>query len=271
MRCLREWLMTGFAFVGLVAVTALTVWAQPPGPPREQGGPPQGQPPGPRGGQPPGPPPGGVGGPGFGFGFGGLADLARRSDVRKELELLDDQIQKLDKLNETRGERMRQMFSGMEDVPREQRFEKMRELGQKEQQQTERELEQILLPHQMRRLKQLELQTRSRGGVQALLGDRAAEELGLSPEQKEKLQKRAAELEEQLRQKTAELRKQNQDELLRLLTPQQRAKWKDLVGDPFEFQRLEPPRPGGPGGGRGGSQGGGPGGGSGGGPQRPPR
>lgn len=239
MRCLRNWLMTGIALAGCVALTALSAQAQgqSPGP---RGGPPrgqaQGQPPGPWGGAP-----GGFGG----FGFGGLADLVRREDVRKELELLEDQTQKLDKLNESRGERMRQLFSGMEDTPREQRFEKMRELMQKEQQQTEKELSQILLPHQMKRLKQLEVQTRS-FGRQALLSDRTAEELGLTAEQKEKLQKKADELDEQLRKKTAELRKQNQEELVRLLTPQQQAKWKDLVGDPFEFQRTEF-RPGGPG------------------------
>jgi hypothetical protein len=173
-------------------------------------------------------------------------DLVRRTDVRKELELLDEQVQKLDKLEQGRGERMRQTFSGLEDVPREQRFEKMRELMRKEQQQTEKDIGQILLPHQMKRLKQLEVQNRSRGGGQALLSERTGEELGLTTEQKESLRKKAAELEEQIRKKLTEMRKQAQDEMLQLLTPAQRAKWKEMVGDPFEFQ--QPPRFGGPGG-----------------------
>lgn len=226
MGCSRRWLVSGIALAASLALaTALGVAAQQPGGP------------------------GGPGGPGFGGpGFGGLLDLVRRTDVRKELELLDEQVQKLDKLEQGRGERMRQTFSGLEDVPREQRFEKMRELMRKEQQQTEKDIGQILLPHQMKRLKQLEVQNRSRGGGQALLSERTGEELGLTTEQKESLRKKAAELEEQIRKKLTEMRKQAQDEMLQLLTPAQRAKWKEMVGDPFEFQRQEPPRFGGPGG-----------------------
>jgi Spy/CpxP family protein refolding chaperone len=184
-------------------------------------------------------PPGGFGA--FG-GFGGLADVLRREDVRKELELLEDQLQKLEKLAESRREKVRQAFSGAEGSSREERFQKMRQQLQKLQQETDREIGEVLLPHQMKRLRQLALQLRLRGGAQALLNDRTTEELGLSAEQKENLQKKAAEVEEQLRKKYAELRKQAQDEILRSLTPAQQAKWKELVGDPFEFQRTEPAR-----------------------------
>jgi hypothetical protein len=170
--------------------------------------------------------------------------VLRRQEVRKELELLDDQVQKLEKLAESRRENMKQMFSGIENVPREERFQKMRELFQKAQQETEREIGRILLPHQMKRLKQLSLQLRLRGGTAAVLNDRA-QELGLTAEQKEKLREKSAELEEQVQKKYLELRKQKQVELLKTLTPAQQAKWKDLVGEPFEFQRPGQPPAGG--------------------------
>ena len=87
-----------------------------------------------------------------------------------------------------------------------------------------------------------------------LLGDQTAQELGLTDEQKEKLRAKSEQLEEEIRKKLAELRTQAQNELLKVLTPAQQAKWKDMVGEPFEFQREEFPRPqGGPQAGRPGS------------------
>lgn len=193
----------------------------------------------------PGGGPGGFGGPGGGFGFGGLAEVLRREDARKELELLDDQVAQLEKLNESRREKMRDLFSGMRDVPQEQRGEKMRELFQKAQQDLEGDIGKILLPHQMKRAKQLATQLRLRGGVRAMLGDQMAQDLGLTEDQKEKLRAKSEQLEEQLRKKYAELRSQAQNELLQALTPAQQAKWKEMVGEPFEFQREEFARPGG--------------------------
>ena len=194
----------------------------------------------------PGGVPGAFGGPGgFGgvFGGGGLADTLRREDVRKELELLDDQVAQLQKLGEDRREKMRDLFSGLRDVPQEERGVKMRELIQKFQQDLEAEIGKILLPHQMKRAKQLVVQSRLRGGVRSMLGDQVVQDLGLTDDQKEKLRAKSEQLEEQLRKKLAELRTQAQNELLQLLTPAQQAKWKEMVGEPFEFQREEPPRP----------------------------
>lgn len=187
---------------------------------------------------------GGFGGFGGGFGFGGLADALRREDVRKELELLDDQVAQLEKLAETRREKMRELFSSLRDLPQEQRGEKMRELFQKAQQDTEAEIGKILLPHQMKRAKQLTLQLRLRGAVRGMLGDQMVQDLGLTEDQKAGLRKKSEQLEEELWKKYAALRSQAQNDLLRLLTPAQLAKWKEMVGEPFEFQRDEFPRPG---------------------------
>jgi len=175
---------------------------------------------------------------GFGGGFGGLLEIVRRDDVRKEVRLSDDQSQKLDQLSRSRGEKMRRLLSGLEGVPREERFQKMRELFQRAQQETEKEIGAILQPPQMQRLKQIALQFRLQGGTFPVLNERARE-LKLTPDQKENLRKKAAELEEQVRRKIAQLRKQKQDDLIKTLTPEQQAKWKELVGEPFEFRRPE--------------------------------
>ena len=67
----------------------------------------------------PGAGPGGFGafGGGFGGGFGGLNEILRRADVRGELELLDPQIADLEKLSEGRRDQMRELFSGLRDIP----------------------------------------------------------------------------------------------------------------------------------------------------------
>jgi type VI protein secretion system component VasK len=121
-------------------------------------------------------------------------------------------------------------------------FQKAQKLQQESQKELEAEIGKILLPHQMKRAKQLEMQLRLRGGL-GRLGDQTAQELGLTDEQKEKLRGKSEQLEEEIRKKLAELRTQAQNELLKVLTPEQQAKWKDMVGEPFEFQREEFPRP----------------------------
>lgn len=190
--------------------------------------------------------PGGFGGLGFGgLGFGGLAEVLRREDVRKELELLDDQVAQLEKLADSRREKMRDLFSGLRDVPQEERAAKVRELFQKSQQDLEAEIGKILLPHQLKRARQLAVQSRLRGGVRGMLGEQVAQDLSLTDDQKEKLRAKSEQLEENIRKKLAELRTQAQDELLQLLTPEQQAKWKEMVGEPFDFQREEFPRSGG--------------------------
>jgi hypothetical protein len=189
--------------------------------------------------------PGGRGGRGamFGggmFGGGGLSSVLMREDVRNELELLDGQMEELRELAEKRGEQMREMFSGMQDLSREermQRFQELREKMQDAQKDAEKEIERVLMPHQVKRARQLAFQLRMRGGVgRAMMSDEIAEEFGITDSQREKIREKAQQLEEELRKKMTQLREEAQKELLNELTPQQQAKWKEKVGEPFEFQ-----------------------------------
>lgn len=194
----------------------------------------------------PGAGPGGFGGGMgmFGGGFGGLGDILRRADVRGELELLDPQIGDLEKLAESRRDQMRELFSGLRDIPEDQRGEEMRKRMQKAQEQLEADIGKILLPHQMKRAKQLMMQMQMRGG-RGLISGPLANELALTDAEREALQAKSAQLEEEIRKKTTALRAEAQQELLKVLPPAKQAKVKDLVGEPFEFQ-MEMPRPMGP-------------------------
>ncbi len=178
--------------------------------------------------------PGGPGGMGMMGGmFGGRAAelmLLAREDVQKHLELVDDQLDQLTKMRE--GMDMRQMFGQLRDLPEEERAAKMRELMQTAQQKIEGQLDEILLPHQAERLKQLAMQWQMRGPG-GLASDTVAESLGIDESQRDKLRTKARELEQQLRKKLME-------DLLKELTPAQQAKYKELVGEPFEFSADEP-------------------------------
>lgn len=217
-------------------------------------------------GQAPGP-----GGPrGFGFGFGGglggggpLA-LLQRTDVQEELVLVDDQKAQLRALNDKARDRMGELFRGGRGgeggTAGNDRRDELRETFRKFNEEMQAEVDKILLPHQSKRLKQLEVQMRMRGGVMGALSGDVASQLGISEDQQDKLREKAQGLEQELRKKTAELRKQMQEQLLTELSPEQRKQFNEMVGEPFEFRDEGPPG-GGPGGFRGRGGEGGPGGG----------
>jgi Spy/CpxP family protein refolding chaperone len=220
----------------------------------------QGRPDGRRGDQ------GGPGGRGgfqfFGGGGGGALGLLQRNDVQEELELLDDQKKQITELREKSGQKMREVLGSLRGGEgAENRRDDLRDTFRKLNDETQAEVNKILLPHQTKRLKQLETQMAMRGrGVLGALGGDLAEKLGISEDQREKLRDKAQQLDNELRKKTAELRKQAQDQLLASLTEEQRKEFNEMIGEPFEF-RDEPGQgfggfgggvggPGGPGGGR---------------------
>ncbi len=191
---------------------------------------------------------GGFGGGVFGMrGGNSELQLLRRADVRKELDLLDDQIAELEDAGS--GNEMRSMFQELQDVPQEERRERMQALMEEAQKKTQDKINDILLPHQATRLKQLSIQfaMQGRGGVTS---SAVADELGISDEQRGELLEKSRKLREEMEKKLAE-------QLLKELTPAQQAKLKQLTGKPFTFEQ-EPPRqfggrggaPGAPAGGR---------------------
>ncbi len=206
---------------------------------------------------------GGFGGGGFGgFGGGGVLDIAMREDVQEHLELLPDQVDDLKKLaeaeRESQRERMRGLFGGLDrnasEADRNAAREKIQQVLRSAAAETQAKVDEVLLPHQAKRLSQLAMQRRLRGGVSgAFSSDELTTQLGISSAQREQLQAKAAGAEEKLRQQVAQLRAEMQDELLKSLSPAQQAKYRDLVGEPFEFAQEER----GGGGGRGGPGGGG--------------
>lgn len=186
-------------------------------------------------------PPGGRGG--F-FGGGGLIGLVTREDVQQEIQLVDEQREKVLQLAEEARDEMREemrgMFDQMRDLSDEERRERFGEIRTKMEELNagvESKLKKALLPHQIERLKQIDFQTRMQSRGEGGLSSRAvAEALDLSDEQREKLEQRAEEVRQELQDKIRQAQAEAREKVLDVLTPQQKAKLQELMGDAFEMR-----------------------------------
>lgn len=240
------------------------------------------------GGRGPGGGPGMFGrGPGMFFGGGGVLGLLRIPEVQKELELVDDQLQDIQKLQEElasqRGERPRVDFQNMSEEERRKFVEERQKEAAEREKATKAKVAEILLPMQMERLEQIRIQTQ---GIRALFDPEVVAKLNITEEQREKMRAVMEESQESMRERMRELfqrgQQQQQDreamreqftkireeldnKVLAVLTADQKKKFEELKGEPFDMPRPQFNRPGGRGPG-----GGGPGGNRGGDrPQRP--
>jgi Spy/CpxP family protein refolding chaperone len=196
----------------------------------------------PQPGGPPGGFGGGFGGPG-GLGSGGIIGLAMREEVQQELQLVDEQRDKVRDLMEEARDRVREeigpMFADFRDMSDEERreaFDKIRKKGEEMNAELEKDLGKVLLPHQMERLKQIDMQAKVRNSG---AGD-IAKALNLSDEQREKLEARIAEVREEMRAKIRELEAEAREKMLDVLTTEQRDQLKKLMGDQFEMRDQGP-------------------------------
>lgn len=176
----------------------------------------------------------------------GPLELLGRPDIQKELDLLDEQLLQLHHLRlevETaRRDRLQKLLEQLRagSIDRTASLNAIRqELAGTDQVVTDR-LTSILLPHQARRLAQIQLQQQLRQG--GLQGATWLAELAISAEQQAAIRQAAEASERELQRKAAETRTALQREILKLLTPLQKQKLQDLVGKPFQFQDHLPAR-----------------------------
>lgn len=191
-------------------------------------------------------------------------------EVQKELELMDDQISKLKAVDDDYRQKMQKEFSGLRDLPEDQRRAKFAELGEKRKTWNEeamKKVQEILLPPQFDRLHEISLQVR---GTAALNDEKVQQDLGLSDQQKAKLKEIREKAEGEMRsmfeslrgipaeQRQAKMRENrdkfqklfqdSQDQTIGTLTAQQRDKFEQMKGKKIEIQWPQRGRgPGGPG------------------------
>ena len=189
---------------------------------------------------------------GFGGGFGGGGGfdmmLLGNEKVQKELELVDDQISKITKLREDSQAEMRKNFEGFRDLSEDQRRAKMEELrtkGEASQKELRAKINEVLLPDQRDRLKELAIQAQGTG---ALSNPETAEALKISDDQKKQIETIREEFgtkmreafgggrgqggpSEEARAKITELRKEISEKTLAVLSTEQKAQLEKMKGE----------------------------------------
>lgn len=180
-------------------------------------------------------------GRGFGgMGGGGILFLLGQKSVQEELKLSDEQIKKVQEMSE----KQRESMQGLRDLDQEERRTKMQELTQASQ----KAVAQTLKPEQLKRAKQIALQQPN-----AITGEEVAKELNITDEQKEKMREIRMQSFEEMRdlgrdeegaKKRQELTKATNEKMLAVLTAEQKAKLKELQGEPFKG-KIERPQFGG--------------------------
>ena len=176
----------------------------------------------------------GRGGGGFGGRGGGPLGLLQQAGVDKEIMLVDDQKEEIEKIQTAYRESMR---TAMQEARDSGDRGQIRDVMNEKRKEMEEQMNGVLLPHQVERLEQLSVQSRiQRSGADgALESTEIRERLNLTDDQLKEIQEIASESQAELQKKVAELQKQARKKVLGALTPKQQQMWEELVGGEFEF------------------------------------
>lgn len=168
--------------------------------------------------------------------------MLNNPSVQKDLELVGDQLEKVKELQSEFAQQMKDQIGDFQKggLSRD-RLKGLPELMKKLREQQREQMQGLLLPHQVERLKQVAFQTHMKqaGAEGALTSEAVAEQLGITEEQIERLKTRSKEIKAKLAEDMAKLKEKAQQELLMELTPDQRAKIKEMTGDKYEPQSKD--------------------------------
>ena len=173
---------------------------------------------------------------GRGFGQGGAVGLLMMEAVQKELNVTDEQKEKLQALRTDRG--------SLQNLSREERRNKIQELAKK----ADESIKTVLDEKQQQRLEELRIQQE---GAESLTRPEIAAKLGLDDAQKEKIKKIQADddaaprpnrnaTQEERQKYFAEARERREKRdaaILAVLKPEQKASFEKMQGEKFEFPR----------------------------------
>jgi Spy/CpxP family protein refolding chaperone len=192
--------------------------------------------------------------PGGGFGggmMGGGAMLLTNKSVQEELKVDSAQVEKLNALASETRTKMQEKMQGLSQEDR------MGEKGQAARREVNDEMRKslanILKADQVKRFDQVELQVR---GPQAFADAKVQEKLKLTADQKQKIQAINEGATAQRRElfqgfqndregtlkKMTELNKETMTKAAAVLTDDQKATWKEMVGSPFDYKPSPPPQ-----------------------------
>ena len=162
--------------------------------------------------------------------LGMLAD----ADVRSDLEMLDDQYRQLQDLNAEIQKRAAEQIRSLDFSDRENLVSQIKSIRES----AVNDLNGVLLPHQIERLKQIRMQSilRRRSLIEVITSDPVKSELEITDDQSSDLKAKEKEIEEELQREIAELREKARKKLLSSLRPTQQEAVEKMIGDAYEFK-----------------------------------
>ena len=168
----------------------------------------------------------------YGGGASPLGMLAA-SNVRAELEMVDEQYEDLKRLNSEIQQRAAEQLRRIDLKDTSNLVERIRAIRE----QAQDNLNSVLLPHQLARLRQIRMQSllRRRSLVDILTSDPVKSDLEITDRQSDELRQAEQEIEEELAKEIAKLREKARDRLLSRLKPGQKAEVEGMIGDAFDF------------------------------------
>lgn len=167
--------------------------------------------------------------------------LLKMPRVESDLQLLPAQREelqaKLQKLREEfrakRDEITKSITPDLSEREREELNKELADLELELREEIKEAIDEVLLPFQKQRLDQIVAQSKlNNNGSGALMSEEFARLLKLTDEQKKELEKKQQELQKKLQEEIRDLRRKRQRELVEaVLTKEQLAKLKELIGD----------------------------------------
>ena len=173
-----------------------------------------------------------------------MLGLLRMESIQGEIELVDDQREEIEALQEEMWTEMRERMSSVRDLEPEERRERFAELRiemEAQREQYQERIEAVLLPQQLKRLKELQVQSGARRSGQGSLGilqnEAILEELGIDAEKRKELEAKAEEVLAKLQTQIKKMKADAEEEILSVLSSEQRKKFREKVGESFDFDR----------------------------------
>jgi len=175
---------------------------------------------------------GGGRGAGAGMGPGGMSQLGllAQKSVQEELKLTPDQVDKV-----TEAQRKQQgARQGLADLSPEERTKKMQEMAKE----NDKLVADLLKPDQSKRLKQIQLQQQGAMAFTAEQKQKLKDIQDMVTKERAALRQGGGDRQEAAK-KIADLTKKTNTEAMALLTEDQKAKWKEMTGEPFKGEIVQ--------------------------------
>lgn len=178
-----------------------------------------------------------------------LMMLAHDEELRKELEVVDDQVEEVKKLGQDYQKDMmkfyadnRELMEEMQQMYSDGNVEEAQEMGKEFQKKNTEFSEsymdraaEVLLPHQIERLKQIAKQQvvkmTNQYSDEFGMASSMAKELGLTPEESKKLNETIKEAREEYYEAVEAAKKKANEKIMSVLTIEQKEKMKQILGD----------------------------------------